>query len=164
MDFLVINPKNRLDEHPLVLAIPWLATEDVYIICQKGNTKIVKGIIVEKFIIYPPTIPSLPIDNHQLFPPKYHEENQYPPITLDEALTFKGKTEDGVISGFINQMSTIVNPTCQMLKKMFNDVGQEDPLNVSNNDHIPKTIVHKNIPIEIEPGKTLNINANMDEL
>ena len=32
-DFLVINPKTRLDGRPLILGRPWLATTDAYIIC-----------------------------------------------------------------------------------------------------------------------------------
>ena len=30
-DFMIINPKNRLDGHPLILGRPWLATVDAYI-------------------------------------------------------------------------------------------------------------------------------------
>ena len=36
-DFLVINPRNQLDGHPLILGIPWLATADAYISCRIGN-------------------------------------------------------------------------------------------------------------------------------
>ena len=32
-EFLIINPKNRLDGHPLILSKPWLATADAYIGC-----------------------------------------------------------------------------------------------------------------------------------
>ena len=30
-NFLVINPKNRMDRHPLILGRPWFATVDAYI-------------------------------------------------------------------------------------------------------------------------------------
>jgi len=33
-DFLIINPKNRFDGHPLILGRPWLATANVYIGCR----------------------------------------------------------------------------------------------------------------------------------
>ena len=33
-DFLVINPKTRIDKHPLILGRPWLATADAYIGCR----------------------------------------------------------------------------------------------------------------------------------
>ena len=29
-DFFIINPRNRLDEHPLILGRPWLAIVDAY--------------------------------------------------------------------------------------------------------------------------------------
>ena len=32
-DFLVINPKNRLNGHPLILGRPWLTTVDAYLGC-----------------------------------------------------------------------------------------------------------------------------------
>lgn len=31
VEFLIINPRNRLDGHPLILGSPWLATIDAYI-------------------------------------------------------------------------------------------------------------------------------------
>ena len=42
-DFLVINPKNRMDGHPLILGRPWLATTDAYIGCRTGNLTITRG-------------------------------------------------------------------------------------------------------------------------
>ena len=33
-DFLIINPRNQLDGHPLILGRPWLATVDTYISCR----------------------------------------------------------------------------------------------------------------------------------
>lgn len=111
VDFLVINPRNQLDGHPLILGRSWLATADAYIRCQIGNMTIEKGTIVKNLILYPPAKPSLSIDNYQTSPPKYQEENLHPRLTLDETLTFKRQTEDDVISVFINQSSTIGNPT-----------------------------------------------------
>ena len=61
VDFLVINPKNRLDGHPLILGRPWLAIADAYIGCQQGNMTITRGNYVKNLALYPPTQPSLPI-------------------------------------------------------------------------------------------------------
>lgn len=33
-----------------------------------------------------------------------------------------------------------------------------------NSENILTTAFHNNIPIEIEPGKTLNINASLDKI
>ena len=42
-DFLVINPKNRMEGHPLILGRPWLATTDAYIGYRTGNMTITRG-------------------------------------------------------------------------------------------------------------------------
>lgn len=118
---MVINPKNRLDGHPLILGRPWMATVNAYIGCRIGNRTISKGTFVKKLILYRPARPSLSINNYQPPPPKYQLENMHPPLTLDEALAFKMQTEDDEISGFINQPSTIANLACQMLKSIFNN-------------------------------------------
>ena len=53
-DFLVINPKNRLYGHPLILGRPWLATADAYIGCRQGNMTITRGNYVKNLALYPP--------------------------------------------------------------------------------------------------------------
>lgn len=40
----------------------------------------------------------------------------------------------------------------------------DDPLAESNNDNIPKTVVHNKIHIDIKKWKTLHINANLNDL
>lgn len=52
--FLIINPKSRLDGHPLILGRPWLATDDAYIGCQEGSMTIAKGDVVKNLVLYPP--------------------------------------------------------------------------------------------------------------
>jgi len=42
-DFLIINPRNWLDGHPLILGRPWLVTIDAYISCQIGSMTIARG-------------------------------------------------------------------------------------------------------------------------
>ena len=59
-DFLIINPKNRLDVHLLILGRPWLATVNAYIGCRQGNMTITRGNYVKK-ALYPPAQPSLSI-------------------------------------------------------------------------------------------------------
>lgn len=86
-----------------------------------------------------------------------------PPLTLDEALTFKRKIEDDLISRFINESSTIGNLSFQMLKEMLDNDTKRDLLNVQNDDHILTAMVHNNTPIEVEPENNFNINANLHE-
>lgn len=47
---------------------------------------------------------------------------------------------------------------------MLNNEAKVDPLEVLNNEYIPSTTVHNSVLIKFEPGKTLNINATLDNL
>jgi len=59
--FLIINPRNRLGGHPLILGISWLATVDAYISCQTGSMNIERGNNVKNLYLYPLAQPSLTI-------------------------------------------------------------------------------------------------------
>ena len=59
--FFIINPRNRLDGHPLILGRPWLAITDAYLGCRIGSMTITKGNDVNNLALYPPTQPSLTI-------------------------------------------------------------------------------------------------------
>ena len=54
------------------------------------------------------------------------------------------------------------NAQCQMLKEILDNEAMEDPMKDTYDQHIQMTVVHNNKPIQIEPGKVLNINDNMD--
>jgi len=43
VDFLVLQPKDKLTGCPLILERPWLATTDAYISCRAGNMTIKNG-------------------------------------------------------------------------------------------------------------------------
>eukprot|EP00253_Pinus_taeda_P031369 PITA_31369 len=51
VDFLVINPRSRLDGHPMILGRPWLATTDAYIGYREGSMTITKGDAMLKVIL-----------------------------------------------------------------------------------------------------------------
>jgi len=51
-DFLIINPKNRLDGHPLILGRTWLPTADAYIGCRKRNMTITRGSNIKNLAVY----------------------------------------------------------------------------------------------------------------
>jgi len=42
IDFLVVNPKNKIEGHSLILGITWLATVNTYIGCRTGMITISK--------------------------------------------------------------------------------------------------------------------------
>ena len=151
-----------MDGHPLILGRPWLATTDAYIGCRIGSMTIARGDSIKKIIIYPPSKPSLPMVHIHKHLHTYWEKNICPPMTLIEALEFKDQTEDDVINNFMNQPPTSKNLKFQMLKIFLEEEIQEDLLKNLDDKHIPTTIVRNNIPAEIEPGKILNINGNLD--
>ena len=50
-----------------------------------------------------------------------------------------------------------------MLKVFLDNEAQGDPLEELMEQQIPTTIVHKNIVVEIAPGRFMNINANLND-
>jgi hypothetical protein len=55
------------------------------------------------------------------------------------------------------------NPTCQMLQAILDCEAQGDLLEDLMEQQIPTTRVHNRKPVEISPGRSLNINANLYE-
>jgi hypothetical protein len=162
-DFLIINPKSGLEGHPLILGRPWLTTADAYISCRSGTLKIVRGGVTRNLILYPPAKPSPMIVYPQFPPPRYTEKDLCAPLTMEKSLNHKTQLEDDVISGFLNNPTTVSNPTCQMLQVVLDYEAQGDPLEDLMEQQIPTTTIHNNKSIEIAPGKSLNINANLEE-
>ena len=54
VDFLVLQPKEKLTGYPLILGRPWLATANAYISCQAGNMILKNGHMSKQLILYPP--------------------------------------------------------------------------------------------------------------
>jgi hypothetical protein len=103
-DFLVLQPKSRFNEYPLILGRPWLATIDAYISYREGNMTITNGQSQNQLVFYPPSQP-LMIEN---FPMWIEEEEEdlipisiYPICTLRTTLTNTQIDEDTVISNFL---------------------------------------------------------------
>ena len=61
VDFFIINPRNQLDGHPLILRMHWLATVDAYISCRTCSMTITRGDDVKIISLYPLAQPSLTI-------------------------------------------------------------------------------------------------------
>eukprot|EP00253_Pinus_taeda_P027785 PITA_27785 len=160
-DFLIINPKTRLDAHPLILGRPWLATADAYIGCQQGNMIITRGADIKNLVLYPPAQPSVTIVKTNRHPVSYLTNNIRSPLTIQEALDFKDQTEDNAINNFISQTELTSQTQCHMIKAAFDSELEEDPLKDTHDHTIPVTSVANRKIVEIELGKTLNINANL---
>eukprot|EP00253_Pinus_taeda_P029953 PITA_29953 len=160
-DFLIINPKTRLDGHPLILGRPWLATADAYIGCRQGNMIITKEADIKNLVLYPPAQPSIIIVKTNRHHVSYLTNNIRSPLTIQEALEFKNQTKDDAISNFISQTEPTSHTQCHMIKAAFDNEAEEEPLNDVHDHTIPVTSVAHSKTVEIEPGKTLNINANL---
>jgi len=160
-DFLIINPKNRLDGHPLILGRPWLAIADAYISHRQGNMTITRGTNIKNLALYPPAQPSVTIIKINKHPVSYLTENIRSSLTIQEALDFKDQTEDDAINNFINQAEPMSHIQCHMIEAAFNNELEEDLLKDTHDQTIPTTSVLNSKIVEIEPGKTLNINANL---
>jgi len=91
-DFLIINPKNQLDGHPLILGRPWLATADTYIGYRQGNMTITRGANIKNLALYPPAQPSVTMIKTNKHPVSYLTDNIRSPLTIQEALDFKDQT------------------------------------------------------------------------
>ena len=152
-----------MEGHPLIHGRPWLATTDAYIGCRVGSMSIIRRDLTKNIIIYLPAKPSLSMVKIHKHPDTYWEKNIHPPLTLVEALEFKDQTEDDVINNFMNQSPKPKNMKCQMMKTILEHEDQEDPVTDFKTQHISTTIVPNSKPIEIEPGKVLNINASLDD-
>ena len=160
-DFLIINPKTRLDGHPLILGRPWLATVDAYIGCRQGNMTITRGPDIKNLVLYPPAQPSLTMIKTNQHPVSYLTDNIRSPLTVQKALDFKDKTEDDAINNFISQAESRSHTHCYMIEAAFDSELEEDPLKDAHDQTIPVTSVANSKVVEIEPRKTLNINANL---
>jgi len=112
-NFLITNPKNQLDGHPLILGRPWLATTDAYISYRQGSMAITRGANIKNLALYPPAQPSVKIMKTNKHPVLYLTENIRSPLTIEDALDFKDQTEDDVINNFISQAKS--RPTCNVI-------------------------------------------------
>eukprot|EP00253_Pinus_taeda_P017006 PITA_17006 len=79
----------------------------------------------------------------------------------DKALDFKHQTEDDAINNFISQTESRSHTQCLLIEATFDSELEEDPLKDPHDQAIPVTVVANSKVVEIEPGKTLNINANL---
>lgn len=62
---MILNPKNDLGGHPIILGRPWLATVDAFISYRSCDMYISDGISTNKFTLYPPARTITEIDDTQ---------------------------------------------------------------------------------------------------
>jgi len=124
---------------------------------------ITRGNDVNNLALYPPAQPSLTIIKTRKQLVTYLTENIRSPLTVADALEFKNQIEDDIINTYINHPATICNLKCHMIEAVLDNEIEEDPLKDINDQTIPTTTVYNSKPIEIDPGKILNINKILSD-
>lgn len=122
---------------------------------------ITRGSNIKNLALYPPAQPSLTIMKTNKQPISYFTENIRSPLTIEDSLNFKDQIEDDVINNVINQSESRSHVQCHMIEATFDNELEEDPLKGTHDQSIPTTSISNNKTIEIEPGKTLNINKTL---
>lgn len=138
---MIINPKNQLDGHPLILGRPWLATVDAYIGCRQGSMTIARGENINNIALYPLAQPSVTIIKTNKHHVSYLIKNIRSPLTIEEALDFKDQTKDDAINNFISQTEIRSCIQCHMIKAAFDNELEEDTLKEMHDQTIPTTSV-----------------------
>ena len=122
---------------------------------------ITRGTNIKNLALYPPAQLSVTIIKTNKHHVSYLTENTRSPLTIQEALDFKDQTEDDAINNFISQPEPRSYVQCHIIEAAFDNELQDDLLKDTHDQPIPTTYVSNSKIVEIEPGKTLNINANL---
>jgi hypothetical protein len=154
-NFVVLQPKPKLGGHPLTLGRPWLATTDSFISYRSSSMTIFNGYETKHLILYPQTTPLINNDNSLWV--DFDDQTTQPVLTIEQALILKDATKDEVINNFICEPSSVTSETHNQLTALLESNTQEN-LNSKDLLQTSATISSKSIPVEIQPGKTLNIN------
>ena len=92
----------------------------------------------------------------------YEDEETQPILTIGQALTFKDSTEDELISSFISEPSSVNPETSNHFAAILEPESQQN----MNDENLYQTALgnsSKSTTVEIEHGKTLNINPDLTE-
>jgi hypothetical protein len=106
---------------------------------------------------------STPLANNDNYVWVYFEDQPTQPLlTIGQALSMKNSTEDEIINNFICEPSFVTPQIHNQLTALF-DFNKQENLSLESPPQTPKTISSKSIPVEIEPGKSLNINPHLTD-
>jgi len=113
VDFVVLQPKNPVGGHPLILGQPWLAIADAYIGCHSGDMYISHGDSRKKVTLYSPTRSTQDIRDTLWLDQSSDEETQ--PISFIHQHTGSSKGDE--IQYFLNNLNTM--PNFELLSQIF---------------------------------------------
>ena len=147
----------------MILGRPWLATADAIIGCRSGHKIISDGNVTKDLKLYSPKKLSPFEKPPPSEEPKFENGDARLVLTIDQALHFKTETEDNAINAFINDPSSVSDQTQGILESVMSCETQENIESEDDIGDIPVIPSHDSTQIEIELGKTLNINPNLSE-
>jgi len=150
VDFMILTPKNNLGGNPLILGRPWLATADAFISCRSGDMYISDGNSTNKFTLYPPARTITEIDDKEWI----DDENDIQPL-----FTVLDISEDGqILNTMENFESSPEYEHDQFQEKSNIEYFSSRQMSLYSMEEFGNSIV------EIFPGRTLNINNNLEKL
>jgi hypothetical protein len=155
--------------HPLILGRPWLATADAYIGCRSGHMVISNGHNIKNLVLYPPVEPNpsiKPTGNNKILSSKESEtenEELRPVLTIGQALQLKIESKDDVITSFMDDPCSISKTNQQFLESILSCETQETIEIEEGSEQPPIDAPSESVPVELEPGKTLNINPTLSK-
>ena len=120
--------------------------------------KISNGYETKQLTLYPHATPMISNDNSVWM--DYDDHAIQPILTIEQALSLKDTTEDEVINNFICEPSSVTSETHNQLAALLESDTQEK-LKSQDLPQTSTTISSKSITVEIELGKTLNINPDL---
>ena len=121
------------------------------------------GTETKNLTLYPLAWPSLEAET-SFWMELEEEEGVQPLLTIGKALTFKNEMKDDAINNFISEPTSVNKEVYQILNITLGKEEQENLTEetlVGDTHIIPVLKNLKSIPIEVESGKTLNINPNL---
>ena len=124
---------------------------------------ILDGTKTKNLTLYPLLRPSLEGET-PLWMELEEEEGVHPLLTIGKALTFKDETEDDAMNNFISEPASFNKFFYQIPNSTLGEEEQENTIEETllSDTHIVLVLKSsKSVPVEIEPRKMLNINANL---
>ena len=147
----------------MILGIPCIGTTDAYISCRSGSMTIYDGSIIKNLTLYPPSKLIIDVET-PLWMDLEEEEDIQSLLTIGKSLTFKTETEDDTIYNFISEPMYVTKIFYQIMDNTMEEQEREKLIEetlVSSTELIPVIDHSKSVPVELDLGKTMNINPNL---
>eukprot|EP00253_Pinus_taeda_P023091 PITA_23091 len=149
VDFMILTPTSNFGGHPLILGRPWLATTDAFISCRSGDIYISDGNSTKKFNLYPLAKAITEIGDNEWI----DDED-----TIQHVFTISEISEDSQILNTLENFQTSLEYDHTQFQ-LDSDIEYLSSRQMS----LFSMEEFGSSAIEIFPGKTLNINKNLEK-